>query len=236
MAITSLSTSTLTENVAKRNNLESTFMGSVTFVNSGKVTTYAGTAAPSGVQEGDYVFVVSYADSAEPALPTGFTKVLGAFANTVGYLLAYRIWQSSDSNVVVSGMSTSSSVYGMYVYRNVGSIKSGSPSPTYTATNATSVTYPAITTSEANSMVLREAVIDDYSVFSLSHPSGWSAGGTITNNSPGNTSSGSGTVSLIHRQFDSATSVATATSTFGPPVSGVGDNYGLSVILIPGVD
>jgi hypothetical protein len=235
MAITSLSTSTLTENVAKRNNLESTFMGSVTFVNSANLSTYAGTAAPSGVQEGDYVFVVGYADSAEPAVPTGFTKVLGAFANTVGYLLAYRIWQSSDSNVVVSGMSTSSSVYGMHVYRNVGSIKSGSPSPTYTATNATSITYPAITTSEANSMVLRAAVVDDRSV-SLGHPSGWSAGGSFSNAATGSSSSGNGTVSLIHRQFDSATSVATATSTFGPPISGVGDNYGLSVILIPGVD
>lgn len=234
MAITSLLTSTLNENLDKRNNLGSTFVGSVTFVNSGKVTSYAGTAVPSGTQEGDYVFVVGYSDTGTPTTPTGFTPLVSSYTNTVGYSVSYKVWGASDTSVVVGGADPLKSVYGTYVYRNVSSIKSGFPAGTYTATGGTSITYPAITTVEANSMVLRAAVIDDYCVYSLSHPSGWTSGGTFLNDSPGKTASGSGSVSLIHRQYASGTSVASQSSTFGPAVSGSGDNYGFSFILLPG--
>ncbi len=228
MAITSLSTYTANNFAPKRNNLTSSFVGNITYITSAKITTNNQTP-PVGTQVGDFILVVGSADDNDIFKPSNFTLISQASPSSTNYTLSYKFWQTGDTTINTSNRS-SDSVYGIYVFRNVGSLQINPPAPIFTRTDENTVTFPAITTTAVNSMVLRPAMIDEAAITGISYPSPWSVAPIYTVN-PG-APNGQASVALAYLEVPTPTTLNQQTVQFQPTFN-AGDNNGATLALIP---
>jgi hypothetical protein len=138
----------------------------------GTPTSNVGTSMslPSGLQQDDIVFIVSFADTETQSLPTGFTNGQNGEANSVDYRWSYKI-MGPTPDTTATNLAGDGSVHIAFAFRNVdtnnifdGSIpaiataESGMPNP------------PAITTQNYRSKVIALGFLDDDSLAAVSPP------------------------------------------------------------------
>jgi len=142
---------------------------------------------PAGLQQNDFVLVVSAADTGTPSIPTGFTSILQGNINSVGYMIAYKFMGTTPDTVASGLTNNGTTTHTSLAFRNVSLSNPYSGGASVTTSDNTPLPTPVITTTNDSLVVLFGFHDDDLVASNVIPPTGYTMAGASQSSSGGAT-------------------------------------------------